>query len=68
MIDCPVNISDYEVPLKQKSAEPTQSVVELPKPCDLAAPDPEEVVNTQHIPGAAEVVQIEVKEAVSQLF
>ena len=43
MIDRPVNTNDYKVPPKQeKPVKPTQSVVEVHQPCDLAAPDPEE--------------------------
>ena len=68
VIDRPVNTYDYEVPVKQqKSVKPTQSVVEVHQPCDLAAPDPEEVANTQHMPGAAEAVQVKEKEAVGQV-
>ena len=56
-LDCPVNTDDYNtVPLLRPTpVEPTFSVVELPKPHDLAAPDPEEVANTQHTPGAEAV-------------
>ena len=51
VIDRPVNTYDYEVPVKQqKSVKPTQSIVEVHQPHDLAAPDPKEVANTQHIP------------------
>jgi hypothetical protein len=42
-------------------------VVEVHQPRDLAAPDPEEVVNTLHIPGAAEAAQVKEKEAISQV-
>ena len=53
---------------QQKPVNPTQSVVEVHQPCDLAAPDPEEVANTQHLlPGAAEETQVKVKETVSQV-
>ena len=45
--------------------KPTQSVVEVHQPHNLAAPDPEEVANTQLIPGSA--VQVNVKEVVSQV-
>ena len=57
MIDRPVNTNDYKVPLKQKPVKPTQSVVEVHQPY-LAPPDPE---------CAAEVVQVGVNEAVSQV-
>ena len=67
MIDRPVNTYDYEVPVKQqKPVKPTQSVVEVHQPHDLAA-DHAEAADKQHIPGAAETVHIEVNEAVSQL-
>jgi hypothetical protein len=68
VIDRPVNTHDYKVPVKQREpVKPTQSVVEVHQPRDLAAPDPEEVANSLHIPGAAEVVQVKEKEAVSQV-
>ena len=69
MIDRPVNTYDYNVPIKQQEpVKPTQSVVEVHQPRDLAAPrDPEEVANTQHVPGAAEAVQPNVKEGVSKV-
>ena len=35
--------------------EPTCSVVELPKPHDQAAPDPEQVANKQHVPDSVEL-------------
>jgi hypothetical protein len=35
--------------------------VELPKPRDHAAPDPEEVANMQHIPGG----EVEMKEVIA---
>ena len=58
-IDRPVNTHDYEVPVKQQEpVKPTQSVVEVHQPRNLAAPDPEEVANSLHIPGAAEAAQI----------
>ena len=38
--------------------KPTKSVVEVHHPRNIAAPDPEEVANTQHMPGAAEAVQV----------
>ena len=47
--------------------KPTKSVVEVHQSCDLAAPDPEEVTNSLHIPGAAEAAQVKEKEAVSQV-
>ena len=51
-IDRPVNTYDYEVPVKQQEpVKPTQSVVEVHQPHNLAAPDPEEVANSLHIPG-----------------
>jgi hypothetical protein len=37
------------------------------QPRDLAAPDPEEVANTLHIPGVTEAVQIKEKEVVTQV-
>ena len=57
-LDCPIYTDDYStIPLiRTTPVKPTQSVVELPKPCDLAAPDPEEVANIQHTPGDAEAV------------
>ena len=59
-IDRPINTDDYEVPIERQ--EPTKSVVEVHQPCDLAAPDPEEVANSLHIatciPGAAEAAQL----------
>ena len=71
VIDRPVNTQDYKVHVhikKQEPVKPTQSVVEVYQPrIDLAALDPEEVVNTTHKPDAAVVVDIEVKEAVSQV-
>ena len=56
-LDCPVNTDDYNIVplLRPTPVEPTYSVVELPKPQDLAEPDHEEVANTQHIPGAVEL-------------
>ena len=68
MIDCPVNTHDYKVPVKQQElVKPIQSVVEVHQPRDLAAPDPEEVANSLHIPDSAEAAQIKEKEAVSQV-
>ena len=68
VIDRPVNTYDYEVPVKQQEpVKPTQSVVEVHQPRNLAAPDPEEVANSLHIPGAAEAAQVKEKEAVSQV-
>ena len=65
MIDRPVNTYDYEIPVKQQEpVKPTQSVVEVHQPRDLAAPNPEEVANSLHTPGAGVAVHIEVKEAV----
>ena len=67
-IDRPVNTQDYKVPIKrQEPVKPTQSVVEVHQPRNLAAPDPEEVTNSLHIPGAAEAAQVKEKEAVSQV-
>ena len=67
-IDRPVNTQDYKVPIKQQEpVKPTQSVVEVHQPRDLAAPDPEAVTNSLHIPGAAEAAQVKEKEAVSQV-
>ena len=45
---------------QQKPMKSIQSVVELPKPYDLAVPDPEEVMstNTQHIPEAVSIHQL----------
>ena len=52
------------MPLKQqKQVKPTQSVVEVHQPHDLAAPDPE-ATYLQH---AAEAVQVKMKGADSQL-
>jgi hypothetical protein len=61
--------NDYKMPVKQREpAKPTQSVVEmLSQSRDLAAPDPEEVANTLHTPGAAEAAQVKEKAAVSQV-
>jgi hypothetical protein len=60
--------NDYKMPVKQREpAKPTQSVVEMLQSSDLAAPDPEEVANTLHTPGAAEAAQVDEKEAVSQV-
>ena len=69
MIDHPINTYDYNVPVKQQEpVKPTQSVVEVHQPRDLAAPrDPEEVANTQHVPGVAEAVQANVKESKPQM-
>ena len=68
VIDCPVNTHDYKEPVKQQEpVKPTQSVVEVYQPLDLAAQDPEEVANTLCIPGAAEAAQVKGKEAVSQV-
>ena len=60
-LDCPINTDDYNtIPLlRQTPVEPTFSIVDLPKPRDLAAPDPEEVANTQHIPVAAEAIKFQ---------
>ena len=67
-IDGPVNTQDYKVPIKQQEpVKPTQSVVEVYQPRNLTAPDPEEVANSLHIPGAAEAAQVKEKEAVSQV-
>ena len=59
-LDCPINTDDYDtIPLLRLTpVEPTSSVVELPKPRNLAAPDPE-VTSKQHnnMPCAAEAVQ-----------
>ena len=65
-IDRPVNTDDYEVSVEQQEpVKPTQSVVEVHQPRDLAAPDPEEAANLLHIPGAAETAQVKEKKAVS---
>ena len=67
-IDRPINTDDYEVSVKQQEpVKPTQSVVEVHQPRNLAAPDPEEVANSLHIPGAAEAAQVKEKEAISQI-
>ena len=67
-IDRPVNTQDYRVPVKQQEpVKPTQSVVEVHQPRNLAAPDPEEVANSLHIPGATEAAQVKEKKAVSQV-
>ena len=57
-LHCPVYTDDYSTTplIRPTPVKPTQSVVELPKPCDLAAPDPEEVANIQHTPGDTEAV------------
>ena len=53
-------------PLKQQEpVKPTLSVVEVHQPRDLAAPDPEEVANAQHIPGTS--AEAEMKEAIRQI-
>ena len=69
VFDRPVNTHGYKVPVKQQEpVKPTQSVVEVHQPHDLAAPDPEEVAHLLHIPGAAEAAQVkETPEAVSQV-
>ena len=65
-IDHPVNTDDYEVSVEQQEpVKPTQSVVEVYQPRNLAAPDPEEVAHLLHIPGAAEAAQVKEKKAVS---
>ena len=56
MIDRPVNTNDYTVLSKQKSAEPTYSVVEMCQERDLAPPDPEEA-STKGTRTAAEPIQ-----------
>ena len=67
-IDRPINTQDYKVPIKQQEPmKPTQSVVEVHQPRDLAAPDPEEVANSLHIPGVPDAAQVKEKEAVSQV-
>ena len=67
-IDRPVNTQDYEVSVEQQEpVKPTQSVVEVHQPRNLAAPDTEEVANSLHIPGAAEAAQVKEKKAVSQV-
>jgi hypothetical protein len=62
-LDCPVYTNDYNtVPLiRPTPVEPTFSVVELPKPRDHAAPDPEEVADMQRIPGG----EVEMKEVIA---
>jgi hypothetical protein len=68
VIDRPINSYDYEVPIKQQEpVKPTQSVVEVHQPHNLAAPDSEEVANSLHIAGAAQAAQVKEKEAVSQV-
>jgi hypothetical protein len=70
VIDRPVNTYDYTVPVRQQEpVKPTQSVVEVHQPRDLATPDPEEVANSRAplIPGAAEAAQVKEKEAISQV-
>ena len=64
-IDRPVNTLDYEVPVEQQEpVKPTQSVVEVHQPRNLAAPDPKEfeVANSLHIPDAAEAAQVKEKQ------
>ena len=64
VIDRPVNTFDYTVSLKQqKPMKPTQSVVQIHQPHDLAASD-SEAADIQH---TSEAVQVEVKEADSLL-
>ena len=65
-LDGPINADDHNTTplLGPTPVEPTFSVVELPKPRDLAAPDPEEVAQTQHTPGA-EAVQVEMKDVIA---
>ena len=41
--------------------------MEVHQPHDLVAPDPEEVANSLHIPGAAEAAQVKEEKAVSQV-
>ena len=69
-LDGPVNTDDYNtIPLlRPEPVAPTFSIVELPKPRDLAAPDPEDVANTQpkHTP-RSEAIRVEKKKVVSQL-
>ena len=65
VIDRPVNTQDYNVPVEP--VKPTQSVVEVHQPRNLAAPDPEEIANSLHIPAAAEAAQVKEKKAVSQV-
>jgi hypothetical protein len=68
VIDRPVNTNDYKVPVKQREpVKPTQSVVEVHQPRDLAAADPEEAANTPLIPSAVEAAQVKEKKAVSQV-
>ena len=58
---------DYKVLREPVKPTPTQSVVEMHHLRDLAAPDPKEVANSLHIPGAAEAAQVKEKETVSQV-
>ena len=52
IIDRPVNTYDYKVPIKQQEpVKPTQSIVEVHQPRDLAAPD-HEAADIQYIPEA----------------
>ena len=68
VIDCPVNTHDYKVPVKQQEpVKPTQSVVEVHQPHDLAPPDPEKVANSLRTSDAAEAAQVKEKETVSQV-
>ena len=68
VIDRPVNTYDYKMPVKQQEpVKPTQSVVEVHQPRNLAVPDPEEVANSLHIPDAAEAAQVKEMEGVSQV-
>jgi hypothetical protein len=63
VLDGPVNTKRL---IKPKAVKPTFSVVEMHQSCDLAVPDREEAANAQHA-DATEAVQIELKEAISQL-
>ena len=66
-----LDVIDYKVLREPVKPTPTQSVVEMHHlRTDLAAPDPKEVANSLHIPGAAEAAeaaQVKEKEAVSQV-
>ena len=66
-LNYPVYTDDYDTAplLRPTPVKPTQSVVELPKLRDLAAPDPKQLANTKHTLGDAGAVQVQVEEAVN---
>ena len=48
MTDNPAITGDEDAVKQQKPVKPTQSVLELTQPCDLVAPDGEQMTNAQH--------------------